>query len=404
MTHESLRPWLQNRGVAVLYLNFGPYHVARLRAIAAALRPFNCRVEAIELSAVEKQYPWRVSRQSEPFGWHTLFPDREVESLTAREQTAAITSLLAKLTPASVVIPGWSHPFLRGALSWCRKSSAISVLCGDSTANTGLKGWQPAKRPWYKELVKRWMIRGADAAQASGEECRQYFATLGIPRDRIFLKYDVVDNAYFARIADETRRDAAHWRQNLAVPDNFFFYPARMLEVKNHPRLLDAYRAYLKRVGDRAWGLVMVGSGPDEKIVDERIAALASPNVQRKSYAQIEDVARYYGLASALLFPSWKETWGLIVNEAEAAGLPIVISSGCTANEHLMRDGENGFVFDPFDIDQMADCMTRMTLLSRGEYDAMCASSRGIVADWDVGDHAHELLNAMQAGANARRR
>lgn len=394
-----LRQRLSGRKVACLYLNFGPYHVARLRAIAAALRRFDARLVAIELAGEEKIYPWRVARDREAFEWRTLVSDRPVERIPGREQARLIRAVFDECQPAGAIIPGWSHAFHRAAAGWCRRRRALSVVCGDTTAGTRRKGYsQLINRAWYIEWYKRWLFRGFTAAVASGDLCREYFASLGMPRERIFLKYDVVDNAFFARIADETRAQAQRWRAELRTPERFFFFPSRLLPLKNHLRLMDAYLRYREQAGASAWGLVLVGSGPTEAEVDAKIQSSGSADVQRRPFAQIEEVARFYGLASCMILPSWSETWGLIVNEACAAGLPVLVSRNCPVSEHLVCPGVNGWTFDPFDVEDMASKMLQMTALSEESRAALGQASRRVAADWDVDDHAHEGLRALACG------
>lgn len=397
--HDLLRRRLAGRAIAVLYLNFGPYHVARLRAIATALQRYDARVVGIELAGVEKIYPWRVARERENFQWRTLVDNQEVERIPRTTQRRLTLAALDEADPAALVIPGWSHAFHRAAGDWLRRRRAVGVVCGDSTADTRRQGYaRLIRRRWHVELYKRWLLRGFHSAVVSGDLSRDYFATLGIPRQHIFLKYDVVDNGYFARIAEETREDAPRWRRELKTPEQFFFFPSRLLELKNHVRLADAYTRYAERARAAAWGLLLVGSGPTEGEVDAKLAALQSPLVERRAFAQIEEVARYYGLASALILPSWSETWGLIVNEAAAAGLPVLVSKRCPVSRHLVDPGANGWTFDPYDTAQMADCMWKMSNQTPEALAAMGAASRRVVADWDVTDHASEVLRAIEVG------
>lgn len=401
---ELLKRGLSGRAIAVLYLNFGPYHVARLRAIANALKPYDARLVGIELAGVEKIYPWRVARDRENFEWRTLVDNQEVERIPAALQAVRTRATLDAARPAAVIIPGWSHAFHRAAGDWLRRNRAIGVACGDSTADTRRQGYAKLiGRRWYLELYKRWLLRGFAGAVVSGDLSRDYFATLGIPRERIFLKYDVVDNAYFERIAAETRADATRWRGELKTPERFFFFPSRLLELKNHVRLADAYTLYARRAGEAAWGLMLVGSGPTEQEVDAKLATLKSPRVERRAFAQIEEVARYYALASALILPSWSETWGLVVNEATAAGLPVLVSERCPVSRHLVKTGENGWTFDPFDVEQMAERMWQMSSQSPEALAAMGTASRRIVAEWDVDHHATEILRAIEVGLRRRR-
>jgi 1,2-diacylglycerol 3-alpha-glucosyltransferase len=62
--------------LAISFTNFGPYHLARLRALALALAGRGDTLIAIEIAGSERRYPWQRSEAPEPFEWITLFPDR----------------------------------------------------------------------------------------------------------------------------------------------------------------------------------------------------------------------------------------------------------------------------------------------------------------------------------------
>ena len=126
-------------------------------------------------------------------------------------------------------------------------------MCGDSTKNTRRKGFgKVIGRKWYLELYKRWLLRGFDSAFVSGDLSQEYFESLGMPRERIFLKVDVVGNRYFEQTADATRAKYERFQRQYETPDRFFFFPSRLLELKNHVRLVDAYARYLELAGDSA--------------------------------------------------------------------------------------------------------------------------------------------------------
>ena len=77
---------------ALCFTNFGPYHLARLRALASRLTQEALRLIAYEVAGSEQTYPWRRSRSDEPFEWITLFPDRTLETIPAAECRTAITT------------------------------------------------------------------------------------------------------------------------------------------------------------------------------------------------------------------------------------------------------------------------------------------------------------------------
>jgi glycosyltransferase involved in cell wall biosynthesis len=398
LQREELLRRLDGRRVVNLVLNVSPYHVPRFRDLTRAFAELGAAYSVLELAAVQKDWPWILNRERPPFERHTLFEDRPVESLTHIEQHRAVVAALDRLDPAVVIIPGWSHGFQQGGIQWARRRKRICIVQGDSPYMQRDGDGRSIRRKWPAEVAKRWLLRGVDAAQGAGETSARYFVRLGLPRERVVLKLDVVENGYFANIAEQTRANASAERTALSVPGRYFFYPCRFLALKNHLRLLDAYRRYAAKAGASAWGLVLVGSGEQDAAVDAWLAANPLPGVIRRAYAPIEDIARYYALASALIFPSWAETWGLIVNEAAAAGLPLLLSTEVLAGEHLLVEGRNGWSFNPYDVESMTVAMLRMTELPEVALAAMGRASAELVRDWDVKDHVEELMKACTIG------
>ncbi|MBP9026288.1 MAG: glycosyltransferase [Phycisphaerae bacterium] len=402
LAESLLRRHLNGRNVVVFAKNLGPYHVARFRVLGRRLAGYGAHLVGVELAAAEKAYPWRVSRDALEFQWRTLASDGAVEDISGWGQRRLTRKCLEELQPVVTVVPGWSDAFLRYALAWCRSGPGICLVAGDSTADTRRTDYEPKRRLRLLELYKRWLLRGVDGALVSGDASRDYFASLGVPRERIFLKYDVVDNEYIAQRAEQARRAATSLRVQYKLPQEFFFYPARLLRIKNHFRLLEAYELYLQRAGDSAWGLVMLGDGPAAQEVDAAIARLGCPKIVRRPFAPLEVTADHYGLASALVFPSLRETWGLIVNEAAAAGLPLLVARNCPATDHLVLPGQNGWHFDPERPAQLAELFWRMSSLSVEDRERMGAISRQVVATWGLEGHVDEVLKAVAAAMQAR--
>jgi 1,2-diacylglycerol 3-alpha-glucosyltransferase len=126
------------------------------------------------------------------------------------------------------------------------------------------------------------------------------------------------------------------------------------------------------------WGLVFVGSGAAMHELQQRAAHEQSGSIKIAGFAQREQLAAYYGLAEALVFPTHTDPWGLVVNEAMACGLPIIASdaAGCTAD--LVRDGWNGYVVPAGDVRQFAAAMEKI---------AACKELRSKMAE-----HSLELI------------
>jgi glycosyltransferase involved in cell wall biosynthesis len=170
----------------------------------------------------------------------------------------------------------------------------------------------------------------------------------------------------------------------MGLPQNYFLYVGRFVEKKNLRRLLDAFSLYRKRAGSGGWSIVLVGDGPEKEALEARSreADLAGSIVTRP-FAQYAELPAYYGLAAAFVLPSLADQWGLVVNEAMASGLPVLVSKRCGCAEDLVTDGETGFTFDPADTAMMAE---RLALMAHGTIDRakMAAAACERIAHWSL--------------------
>jgi glycosyltransferase involved in cell wall biosynthesis len=157
--------------------------------------------------------------------------------------------------------------------------------------------------------------------------------------------------------------------------------------------LLEAYGRYRRETGSSAWGLVLVGSGPQEAQLRE--AAQSIRDVVFAGFQQLDGVRAYFGLASCLVLPSLSEPWGLVVNEALAAGLPVLVSHRCGCVPELVRPGWNGYLCDPLDIAGMARSMVVISSHAV-DIDAMGAASRLIVALYTPETWAQGLADCIE--------
>jgi glycosyltransferase involved in cell wall biosynthesis len=225
----------------------------------------------------------------------------------------------------------------------------------------------------------------------------EYVRSLGLPADRIFTGFDVVDNDYFAREVAVVRAAPETFRQRLSLPDRYFLASARFVRKKNLSGLLDAYAGYLRLNGGETWPLVIVGDGELAGEIRNKIVEYGmTERVLTPGFVQYDALPAYYGLASAFVHASTTEQWGLVVNEAMASGLPVLVSKNCGCAEDLVEDGVNGFTFDPADPAALAASMSRMSsgALVLG---AMGEASRRIISRWSPERFADGVVTACDA-------
>jgi glycosyltransferase involved in cell wall biosynthesis len=253
---------------------------------------------------------------------------------------------------------------------------------------------QDEPRTWWKEAIKRRIAGLYSAALVGGERHVEYLAELGMPRERIFTGYDVVDNHYFRQKAEEVRSQRSEARQKYALPENYFLCSARFIEKKNLSTLIEAYAEYRRRssafakatadkeIGGRApWDLVLLGDGPLRGTINTQLSTLnLNEHVHLPGFKPYDELPVYYALANAFVHASTSEQWGLVVNEAIATGLPVIVSNHCGCAPELVNG--NGFTFDPTNEDELATRLLEMASLSDQERKHFGETSYRIAANF----------------------
>ncbi|MCL6622782.1 MAG: glycosyltransferase family 4 protein [Syntrophobacterales bacterium] len=190
--------------------------------------------------------------------------------------------------------------------------------------------WRGAgSRPWWKEFLKKNLVVRPlfDAAFVPGSLGQEYLASLGLPVRQIWKGVYVVDNDYFARGAAAARDQSTEYRSRYGLPEHYFLCVSRLSSEKNLAGLIRAFAQYWAHGG--AWHLVVAGTGPEEKTLRQMAATVAGDKIHFVGWQQYERLPVYYGLARIFILPSHIEPWGLVVNEAMAAGLPVLVSTAC---------------------------------------------------------------------------
>ena len=376
--------------IVLLHHQYGPYHVARARALHKRAAG---RAHFIQLASQEGLREWQVD---DPAPEITTIAEGTLERLPQRRLARGVIEQLDRLRPGAVIVAGYSHAAMRAAARWCRRNDAIAILLSDSNQID-------RRRHGLKEWVKRsWISRNFDAAFVAGALSAAYAQTLGFAPSQIWRGYDVVDNAYFAKVAETARTQAASLLRELNLPERVFLFVGRLSAEKNVHGLLDAMIAYRRRAGADAWGLLLVGNGPEAQSIARRVGS-AQEGVAVVGFKQLPELAQLYAAASALILPSTSEPWGLVVNEAMAAGLPVLVSDRAGAAYDLVAPGINGYVFDPSNTEAIVEVMLR---LSSGDVDrhAMGRASTRIIENFTPETWAIALTDAIDVTLRRRAR
>jgi len=373
---------------AIIWIDWYSYHISRLRALAEheSLKGKIAGIELVGGCGVHAGMRFRDhARDGLPIT--SLFPSADWKNTGQLRLALAIWRQLRILRPDTVLIPGYyTMPALAAAL-WAKCHRRRSVLMSETT-----RADHP--RAWWKEFGKRFIVQALfDAGICGGKPHARYLYQLGFSDEKVARYYDVVDNAYYKNAAEAHRSEAL--RPRLGLPERYFLYVGRLAPEKNVSGLLDAFAHYRSSGGPSS--LVLVGDGSERSSLERQAGALGIGNcVHFAGLKKTRETTLYYALAECLVLASLREPWGLVVNEAMASGLPVIVSNRCGCAEDLVATGRNGFVFDPSHNGELSTRLLAMSDLREMERRDMGNESQRVIAEYSPVHWASEVARLIQ--------
>jgi glycosyltransferase involved in cell wall biosynthesis len=243
-----------------------------------------------------------------------------------------IGASIARTRPDLAIVPGWHSVSQVRALHACRRMGVPVVYRGDSTLESAPRGW---RHPIWRARTRLILRRAYDAWLSVGSHSREYLDSFGVPAPMVFDSPHAVDNDFFTRGAEPLRnidaRTAARARLGIE-PHRFVLLLAGKLIERKRP--LDVIRA-AHALGPDA--LVLVAGDGALRAACELEAARLGVQVCWHGFANQSEMPSIFAMSDCLVVPSAFETWGLVVNEALAAGTPCVASDGVAAAADLLK-------------------------------------------------------------------
>jgi glycosyltransferase involved in cell wall biosynthesis len=291
---------------------------------------------------------------------------------------------LDEFRPDAIVTASWSWPKAYRTAIKRRADGVLAVLAMDNI-------WRGAPRQWIGRAVHRIYIDPLfDCVVVPGDRSEWFARRLGFDAGDVIRGFYTADTPLF----DRGPRDGA----DLLAARSFLFV-GRLVTQKAVDLLAAAYRRYRELVAE-PWELHVVGMGPMETELAE------IPGVVLHGFLLPPDVAELMHRASAFVLPSRAEPYGIVVHEAAAAGLPLLVSDTVGAAPGLVQDGGNGWVVPAGDLEGWARAMARMSGAGADRLGEMSALSHALSlrlspATWARNLH-EEISRRLPEGRTAR--
>lgn len=193
---------------------------------------------------------------------------------------------------------------------------------------------------WLRIIIRKFLIQRASGFIAYGSKAKEYFESLGAPSQKIFIAINTVDTEFFSNRTKSLKSSLKKTDEKKHLT-----YVGYLTPRKNVNRLMEVVNELSKSRND--FVLDVLGDGEDriklEMYVKEN---KLSEYVKFHGFIQKENVPEFFSISNCFLFQTDFDIWGLVLNEAMAAGLPCISSTNAGATFDLIEEGVTGFKVD----------------------------------------------------------
>ncbi|TAJ85275.1 MAG: glycosyltransferase family 1 protein [Reyranella sp.] len=304
--------------------------------------------------------------------------------------TPGIADLISQGRFDAFVVPGWSLRSYWQAVRACRRARVPVMVRGDSQ----LAGQRRGAVGRVKGVVFPHMLKQFDACLYVGRRNREYLEHYGVPAGRMFFSPHCVDNDFFRRLSDGARTPrAADGRRRV-------LFVGRLVDSK---RPLDVAQAVSRLSADgQPVELVVAGAGELRGRMEEA-ARTGGVDARFLGFVNQSQLPSVYASSDVLVLPSTAvETWGLVVNEAMACGVPAVVSDAVGCGPDLIEPGITGAVAPLDDVPALAAAISSVLALDIGMTRRALAERMETYSPARAADGLLEAADALASGNRLR--
>jgi glycosyltransferase involved in cell wall biosynthesis len=324
------------------------------------------------------QYPYR------------LLHEGTLEEVGLWTKILGVIKSIREFNPTVVNLTGYYDFASWVILLYCKINGITTVLSNESTAGDH-------SRKGLKERIKSLIIRQFDGYFNFGTLSKNYLLELGASPSKMLVNRNCVDNSALKTVYQKSIIDRVSVQKRLGLASKNFIFVGRLIDFKNLFLFLEVFHQAQKQSSED-WGVVILGDG---ELKNELQKFVIEKNIQKISFQKgvsWQQVPEYLALSDVLVLPSYSEPWGLVVNEAMACGLPVLVSDKCGCAIDLVKNGENGFIFAPNNQEELTNLLLKFMNMKVEDLQKMGCVSEEIIEEYspeNVGKEMYEGFSLL---------
>jgi glycosyltransferase involved in cell wall biosynthesis len=372
--------------IAIVHTDFRLYWHSRLQALSSYLKEKQVELHIVEISGKGSPYNFDKMQKNSQMLWRQLFEEDEMESIDPKLARKAVVRALDDIRPDIVLSGAIAFPSGAASILWAWQNKRPLVVFDNARL-------EDVQRPWHVNFIKKKLYSMVDAMVIPAPSHIETFTYFGLSEKQLFFGINCIDNAFF----DQCNNDASIEKDHILVDKRYILAIGRQVKKKNWTELLKAFMDIAEMQEMTDWHLVFIGNGPDHQKLIDIAGTQRDRRIHFRDYKTQMELCTYYGRAEALILPSlYGETWGLVVNEAMASGLPVIVSKKCGCSKTLVLEGKNGYLLDPDSRADMKNVLLRFAALPEAKRIEMGRASKDIIAEWGLERFCNGVWDACE--------
>lgn len=284
-----------------------------------------------------------------------------------------------------IVVAGYDSPAYYLALIYCQLFRKKFVFWNGSNLQSS------RVNSFLVNNIRRLFIKTADAYLAYGKLAKEFLVTYGAVENKVVVGCNTVDIKKFKRESTNVIPNREKIKKQKGFPAINILFSGQLIKRKGLPVLLKAFKV----INSENVGLIILGDGPERDNYLDYCKVNRIENVFFEGHQPLERLPEYYAISDIFVLPSFVEVWGLVVNEAMACGLPVICSKKAGVAKDLIRDGVNGYTYEPNDFQTLSQRLSE--LLSDGLLrKEMGKKSSEMIAQYTPQKYAEDLMRAIE--------
>jgi glycosyltransferase involved in cell wall biosynthesis len=251
-----------------------------------------------------------------------------------------------------------------------------------------------------RHCTRRALASASAGLLGFGKGSVDYLRETAGPRKPVYFVPQAVHNEQIAEATDRWRVQREHVREQLGARGVTLLCLSRQLPHKGIPQYTSALRRLAETVPEGAFTALFAGEGPEAKTIAR--AADEFPRVIRNlGKVSPSEIPRLFAASDLLVFPTLRDCWGMVVNEALAAGVPVLGSRYAGAAQELLRSDDLGRLIDPL-VPASLDEALGAAVLDEQWANTSPTDLRAALKGYSCEDAAEAILQAARSAVAGR--